>query len=188
MSMRRRGAEPVVAASRLTAVLAAGRREVEATSGFPFFPKTDPLANFRKAVKERDGAKAEQAVALAVKQLQSQQVERLATEYAQIESRAWSAMETAEKQEDHHKVRNARVVALEAVLGAQLGLFALHAHAPDGVKPPPPNQPTMPEIYKSHLWPSFLIKRGSAKWPKYRQLHACWLRATELITTTAHRK
>ena len=208
MSIRRGGAEPVVAASRLTAVLAAGRREVEATSGLPFFPKTGPLTNFRKAakerdgakaaqasltdfrkaVKERDGAKAAQAVAGAVKNLQPEQVQSLATEYAQTESDAWRAMEKAAEQEDHHKVRNARVVALETVLGAQLGLLALHAHAPDGVKPSPPNRPIMPEIYHSHLWPSSLIKRGSAPWLNYRKLHDCWRKATELSTETRHRK
>ena len=198
----------MVAASRLAAVLAAGRREVEATSGLPPFPKTGfltdlrkqanerrgakaaqaALTDFRNAVKEPDGANAARTVAGAVNNLQPKQVQSLATEYAQTESDAWRAMEKAEEQEDHHKVRNARVVALETVLGAQLGLFALHAHAPDGVKPPPPNRPIMPEIYNSRLWPSSLIKRGSAPWLNYRKLHDCWRKATELSTETRHRK
>jgi hypothetical protein len=205
MSIRRRGAEPVVAAPRLTAVLAARQREVEATRGLPPLSKTGFLTDFRKAanerrgakaaqafrnaVKEPDGAKAARTVADAVKNLQPEQVQSLATEYAQTESDAWRAMETAVEQKDAHKARNARVVALETVLGAQLGLFALRAHAPDGVKPPPPpNRPTMPEIYNSNLWPSFNIKKGSTPWPNYRKLHDCWQRAIELSASTKDRR
>lgn len=208
MSIRRRGAEPVVAAPRLTAVLAARQREAKATSGLPLFPKTGfltekrkaanerrgakaaqaALTDFRNAVKERDGAKAARTVEDAVKNLQPEQVQSLATEYTQTESGAWRAMKAAEEQKDAHKARNARVVALETVLGAQLGLFALHAHAPGGVKPPPPNRPAMPEIYNSNLWPSFTIRTGSTPWPNYRMLHDCWQKAIELSASTGDRR
>lgn len=189
MSIRRRGAEPVVAAPRLTAVLAARQREVEATRGLPFARRrVDRLANFRKAAEERDGAKGATAVAEAARALEREQADTLAGEYARIEERAWGAMDEAAKSADHHEVRRERVEALKSVLKAQLGLFALHAHGPDGAVPALPKRPDMPESYNSHLWPSFEIKRGSTPWPNYLKLHDCWLKANGLSASTRLRK
>ena len=189
MSIRRRGAEPVVAAPRLTAVLATRQREVVATRGLLFFRKgVDRLAKFRKAAEERDGAKAVKAVADAASALEREQADTLAGEYARIEEKAWGAMDEAAKSADHHAVRHERVEALKSVLEAQLGLFALHAHGPDGAVPAPPKRPDMPEISKSHIWPSFEIKRGSTPWPNYRKIHDCWLKANELSASTSLRE
>jgi hypothetical protein len=187
MSIRRRGAEPVVAAPRLTAVLATRQREVVATRGLPFFRK-GVEAKFRKAAEERDGAKADKAVADAARALERAQADTLAREYARIEERAWGAMDEAAKKADHHAVRHGRVEALKSVLEAQLGLFALHAHGPDGAVPAPPKRPDMPEISKSRIWPSFEIKRGSTPWPNYRMIHDCWLKANELSASTSLRE
>jgi hypothetical protein len=189
MSLRHPGAHaeaPVAAPTRMTAVLAAGQREMEATGGF--FGKPDPLDKFRKAVTERDDQKAKEKLNKAIGNLSPAQSRALASEFAKAEASAWERVAEIATYADYHKERKANTDALAALLKAQAGLGALHEYDPHRTVSAMPNRPDLPEIFKYHLWPSYRVKKGTEPWSNYRRIRDAWKRAEELVITVGHRK
>lgn len=174
------------APTRLAAVLAAGQREAEATGGL--FGKSDPLQTFRKAVTELDDKKAKGKLNKAVSMLSPAQSRALADEYAKAEAKAWEGVAKAAAYEDYHKERKANTKALEALLKAQAGLGALHEYDRHRVVEAMPNRPDLPEIYKSHLWPSYKVKKGTRPWNDYRSIRDAWKKADDLVITVGYRQ